>query len=50
MQKFKNILKVADFVRILLGVKSNLGLRKGGAILIWGYTKGYNFELGVGKY
>jgi hypothetical protein len=28
----------------------DLGVRKGGTILIWGYAEGYNFDLGVCEY
>ncbi len=33
-----------------LGLIFYLGVRKGDTSLIWGYTEGYNFDLGVGEY
>ncbi len=36
--------------QVYLGRIIDLGVRKGGTILIWGYTEGYNPDLGVHEY
>ncbi len=36
--------------QVYLGRIIDLGVRKGGTILIWGYTEGYNPDLGVREY
>jgi len=40
-------LRRRKYQQLCMGRPYDLGVRKGGTILLWGYAEGYNFDFGV---